>query len=43
MPFGYEIFKDKTAPSSGGRPALTYRYNYDFSLALVIYMKEKQL
>lgn len=35
-----EIFEDETAPSSGGRPALTYRYNYDFSLALVIYMKE---
>ncbi|WP_334076739.1 ROK family protein [Paenibacillus sanfengchensis] len=35
-----EIFEDETAPSSGGRPALTYRYNYDFSLALVMYMKE---
>ncbi|MEF2969310.1 ROK family protein [Paenibacillus sp. M1] len=37
-----EIFEDETVPSNGGRPALTYRYNYDFSLALVIYMKEKQ-
>ncbi|MRN53061.1 ROK family protein [Paenibacillus monticola] len=37
-----EIFEDETVPSNGGRPALTYRYNYDFSLALVIYMNEKQ-
>ncbi|CAM4428430.1 MAG: ROK family protein [Paenibacillus macerans] len=37
-----EIFEDETVPSNGGRPALTYRYNYDFSLALVIYMKETQ-
>lgn len=37
-----EIFEDETVPSNGGRPALTYRYNYDFSLAIVIYMKEKQ-
>lgn len=37
-----EILEDETAPSSGGRPALTYRYNFDFSHALVIYMKEKQ-
>lgn len=37
-----ELFEDETVPSNGGRPALTYRYNYDFSLALVIYMKEKE-
>ncbi|MEC0181644.1 ROK family protein [Paenibacillus peoriae] len=37
-----EIFEDETVPSNGGRPALTYRYNYDFSLALVIYMKEEK-
>lgn len=37
-----EIFEDETVPSNGGRPALTYRYNYDFSLALVINLKEKQ-
>ncbi|WP_059054101.1 ROK family protein [Paenibacillus senegalimassiliensis] len=37
-----EILEDQTAPSSGGRPALTYRYNFDFSHALVIYMREKQ-
>lgn len=37
-----EIFEDETVPSNGGRPALTYRYNYDHSLALVISMKEQQ-
>lgn len=37
-----ELFEDEIVPSNGGRPALTYRYNYDFSLALVIYIKEKQ-
>ncbi|MFD1886190.1 ROK family protein [Paenibacillus wenxiniae] len=35
-----EIFEDALVPSNGGRPALTYRYNYDFSLGLVIYMKD---
>ncbi|OCT13568.1 transcriptional regulator [Paenibacillus pectinilyticus] len=35
-----EIFEDETVPSNGGRPALTYRFNYDFSLALVISLKE---
>jgi len=35
-----EIFEDKQVPSNGGRPALTYRYNYDYSLGLVIYMKD---
>ncbi|WP_339851998.1 ROK family protein [Paenibacillus sp. FSL W7-1088] len=37
-----ELFEDQTVPSNGGRPALTYRYNYDFSLALVMYINEKQ-
>lgn len=37
-----ELYEDETIPSNGGRPALTYRYNYDFSLALVIYMNDKQ-
>lgn len=37
-----EIAEDKMIPSNGGRPALTYRYNYDFSMALVIYMNVKQ-
>ncbi|WP_410768896.1 ROK family protein [Fontibacillus sp. BL9] len=37
-----ELSEDETVPSNGGRPALTYRYNYDFSLALVIYLNEKQ-
>lgn len=36
-----EIFEDALVPSNGGRPALTYRYNYDFSLGLVIYMKDR--
>ncbi|AWP27463.1 ROK family protein [Paenibacillus sp. Cedars] len=35
-----ELFEDDTVPSNGGRPALTYKYNYDHSLALVIYIKE---
>lgn len=37
-----EIVEDKIAPSSGGRPALTYRYEYNHRLALVITMREKQ-
>ncbi|WP_413378307.1 ROK family protein [Paenibacillus taichungensis] len=37
-----ELFEDEMVPSNGGRPALTYRYNYDFSLALVMYINEKQ-
>lgn len=37
-----ELFEDHVVPSNGGRPAQTYRYNYDFSLALVLYLKEKQ-
>lgn len=37
-----EIVEDKIAPSSGGRPALTYRYDYNHSLALVITMRERQ-
>ncbi|MGF7047341.1 putative NBD/HSP70 family sugar kinase [Paenibacillus sp. DS2015] len=37
-----EMFEDKAISSSGGRPALAYRFNYDFNLALVIHMHEKQ-
>ncbi|MBP1993651.1 ROK family protein [Paenibacillus eucommiae] len=37
-----ELFEDMIIPSNGGRPAQTYRYNYDFSLALILYLKEKQ-
>lgn len=37
-----ELFEDLVVPSNGGRPAQTYRYNYDFSLALVLYLQEKQ-
>lgn len=35
-----ELVEDETVPSSGGRPALTYRFNYNFRLALVIHLKE---
>ncbi|MFC5649979.1 ROK family protein [Paenibacillus solisilvae] len=41
LDFG-ELLEDITIPSTGGRPALTYRFNYDFSLALVIHVNEKQ-
>jgi hypothetical protein len=37
-----ELFEDLTVPSNGGRPAQTYRYNYNFSLGLVIYLKDKE-
>lgn len=37
-----EVFEDELVTSNGGRPALAYRYNYDYSFALVIYMNEKQ-
>lgn len=37
-----ELFEDDTVPSNGGRPALTYRYNYNFSLGLVVYLKESE-
>lgn len=36
-----ELLEDKTVPSNGGRPAVTYRFNYDFSLALVLHVNEK--
>lgn len=35
-----ELFEDETVPSNGGRPALTYKYNYNFSLGLILYLKE---
>ncbi|WP_414698827.1 ROK family protein [Paenibacillus sp. LPE1-1-1.1] len=41
LDFG-ELLEDKSIPSNGGRPALTYRFNYDFSLALAIHLNEKQ-
>ncbi|GAB6930386.1 ROK family transcriptional regulator [Paenibacillus sp. JCM 10914] len=37
-----EISEDQVIPSNGGRPALAYRYYYDYSLALVIHMNEKK-
>lgn len=37
-----EIIEDKIVPSGGGRPAVSYRFNEEFSLALVIYMHENQ-
>ncbi|MCM3781367.1 ROK family protein [Neobacillus mesonae] len=37
-----ELIEDEITASNGGRPALTYRFNYDFSLALVIHMNEQQ-
>ncbi|WP_058300831.1 ROK family protein [Gorillibacterium timonense] len=37
-----EIVEDEPVPSNGGRPALTYRFNFDHSLALVLYMREKE-
>ncbi|AIQ47291.1 transcriptional regulator [Paenibacillus sp. FSL R7-0273] len=37
-----EMIEDQTIASGGGRPALTYRFNYDHSQALVIYLKENQ-
>ncbi|WP_341348778.1 ROK family protein [Paenibacillus sp. FSL H3-0469] len=36
-----ELFEDLVVPSNGGRPAQTYRFNYNFSLALVMYVTEK--
>lgn len=37
---GGELFEDEAAPSNGGRPAVTYRFNSEYSLALIIYMHE---
>ncbi|WP_342560971.1 ROK family protein [Paenibacillus sp. FSL R7-0345] len=37
-----ELVEDQTVASGGGRPALTYRFNYNYSQALVLYLKEKQ-
>lgn len=37
-----ELFEDKIQVSRGGRPALTYRFNYNYSLALVLHMVEEQ-
>ncbi|WP_260681943.1 ROK family protein [Alkalicoccobacillus porphyridii] len=35
-----EIQKDETTPSTGGRPAATYRFNYQYSLALILLFNE---
>lgn len=37
-----ELVEDRMVPSNGGRPATTYRYDYDFSLSLIITMKERK-
>lgn len=37
-----EILEDIILPSNGGRPAVSFRFNSEFSLALVIYMHEKE-
>ena len=36
-----EVIEDVIMPSNGGRPATAYRFNNEFSLALVIYMYEQ--
>ena len=41
LDFG-ELFEDNAVSSDGGRPAVAYRFNYDFNLAMVIHMHEKQ-
>lgn len=38
-----EIFVDELEASSGGRPATTYSFNAEYSLALIIYMNECEL
>lgn len=38
-----EVLADKLLPSNGGRPAKSYRYNENFSYALIICVYEKQL
>lgn len=37
-----EVIEDVILPSNGGRPATAYRFNSEFSLALVIYMYEQR-
>ncbi|WNS45268.1 ROK family protein [Paenibacillus sp. MMS20-IR301] len=36
-----EIYENQVVASNGGRPALTYSYNYNFRQALVICLKEQ--
>lgn len=36
-----EVIEDVIMPSNGGRPATSYKFNNEFSLALVIYMYEQ--
>lgn len=38
-----EVLEDELIPSNGGRPVLTYRFNYEHSLALIIHMNELQV
>lgn len=37
-----EVMEDVILPSNGGRPAAAFRFNSEFSLALVIYMYEEK-
>lgn len=37
-----EVIEDIILPSNGGRPATAYRFNSEFTLALVIYMYEQR-
>lgn len=37
-----ELEADQQAPSTGGRPAAVYRFNYQFSLALILLFNEHQ-
>lgn len=37
-----EVIEDVILPSDGGRPATAFRFNNEFSLALVIYMYEQK-
>ena len=36
-----EVIKDMVLPSNGGRPATSFKFNSEFSLALLIYMHEE--
>ncbi|MCM2676248.1 ROK family protein [Alkalicoccobacillus plakortidis] len=35
-----ELYEDNIVPSNGGRPALTYRFNFNYSLALILLFNE---
>lgn len=36
-----EVIEDVTLPSNGGRPAVAFRFNSEYSLVLIIYMHEQ--